>query len=97
MRIESCVCDMCGEILSGQKGKAEVKKRYLTINGLVTVDDWDHEFGQKVYFHVTPNKAATMTFCDLQCFDAYMEMRENIWKEKRLQLIREGKYLAMHR
>ena len=91
MRIENFLCDMCGDVLCGRKGTAEVNKRFISITGQVMVDDYDDELARRTYFHVSPAKFAVMTFCDTRCFDAYIEMRENIWKTKRLQLIREGK------
>lgn len=91
MRIENFLCDMCGEVLCGRKGTAEVKKRFLSINGQVLVDDWDDELERRTYFHVSPAKFATMIFCGIRCFEAYVEMREEIWKTKRMQLLREGK------
>ncbi len=95
MRIENYLCDMCGNVLMGRKGTAEVKRRFLTISGQVTVDDWDVDLERRTYFHVTPSKFATMTFCDMECLGSYMEMRESIWKNKRMQLIREGKLHAL--
>src|ERR1700743_829686 len=91
MRIENFLCDMCGDILTGRKGTAEINKRFISISGQVMVDDYDDELGRGPYFRGSPAKFATMLFCDAGCLEAYIGMRENIWKTKRLQLIREGK------
>ncbi len=91
MRIENFTCDMCGEVLCGRKGTAEVKRRFLSISGQVTVEDWDFELERRTYFHVSPEKFASMMFCDMHCFEAYVDMREDLWKTKRLRLIREGR------
>lgn len=82
MKVEQYLCEFDGKVLRGKEGTAEIKKRYLSIQGTVTIQFWDGGVNRPSFFYVSPQRNCLMTFCDLTCFQKYIEMREKEEKEK---------------
>jgi hypothetical protein len=62
------VCDMCGEILEGRKGTAEMHKDNIGIKGMVCLTTYDKETNWTDYTYALDKQHAPTTFLNF-CAD----------------------------
>jgi hypothetical protein len=75
------VCDLCGTTLSGYEKAAQVKRRYIVIRGNVSVEFWDKKTDRRGYFFVSYDRNGQLCFCDSECFNNFIDMREKESKQ----------------
>lgn len=93
-------CDACNEIIDGVDKVAKVQKRYLTIQGSISLTYWDeHGVPHFCYAVEGPNAKYTfLHFCDGFCLDDFMEvrlmMKAKYHEENNLPLIKTAKKIT---
>lgn len=77
-------CDMCGELLLGNKGVHWIDKPHIMLKGSMLTQRQSGDFS-----YVTRNPEDEMHFCDFDCLKGFADMRQqrldDIQKKKRRQ------------
>ncbi len=91
--VQEVQCDMCGNVLTGQKGIHKISKSYLEFAGFMR--DWqatpNSTWREQTY--ISPPDKRQMAFCtenDATCLQDYVVMKRESQRVRREQELREG-------
>jgi len=87
-RIEQQLCDGCSKVVTGMNGMSKVYNGGILITGGIGFLEVDPDTGWREHYYLTPNDKGELSFCNLECFQAYIEYRLKIAKGKREQRLR---------
>ena len=89
-RVSNVLCDGCGKILLGQDRMAKVSETFISIMGSVSyqLKESAETGNRRDYMFLTESHRDETSFCDLDCLQSWMKLRETINKNRREQALK---------
>lgn len=88
-KVTNITCDNCNKVLYGKDKAAFIKDPNISIKGQVILQKVDEETGFSYPVYITRSPTEDLSFCDLVCFQEYVDMREKGYEDHRKNSLRE--------
>ncbi len=90
-RVSNIICDGCGKILLGQDKMAKVSESFISVIGSISLQlaETLENGSKRGYQFLTESHRDETSFCDAKCFIAWMDLRQTIMENRRVNALKK--------